>query len=87
MAEPKKSAKKPAKKAAKKQAVPTPAKQEVEHAYQLGLKDGKKLGRVEALDWLEKYYTLGKDRPDRDSPEAKACLQLTLDLAKHLRGE
>lgn len=53
---------------------------------QEGYVEGRAAGRKEAVDWLEREYTEGPKRPDRDSPEAKAILDVTLRLARYMRG-
>ena len=50
-------------------------------------KEGKIEGYTDVLGWLEKKYLTDEDRPDRNSPEAKAILELAREIAAMVRGE
>jgi len=71
---------------------PTPADvppKGFKRGLQEGLSGGRKAGREEmrkeVIDYLQEKY-MGEGRPDRDSPEARAILELTRDLMEHFRG-
>lgn len=52
-----------------------------------GFDEGLAKGRQEIIDWLEAAYLGAPDRPDRDTPEAKAILKLAEDAAKHFKAK
>lgn len=55
-----------------------------EQLYNQGVQEGRSLARKEVIDWLQKKY-MGPGRPDTDTPEAKAILQLTRELSLFLK--
>lgn len=57
----------------------------VKNALQIAHSEGVSQGRWEIIDWLKKKYMDDDNRPDRDTPEAKAILSLVREVANHLR--
>lgn len=56
-----------------------------EEGRQIGLSEGRIEGYQAVLQWLEVQYLKAPNRPDRDSPQAEAVLELARSAGKHLR--
>lgn len=59
--------------------------QAIDEAHGVGLKEGIQKGRKEALDYLQRAYIDDEGRPDRDTPQAAAILELARNVARHIR--
>lgn len=62
-------------------------KNEMRATYERGVLDGRRVARVEILTILENKYLNPDIRPDRDSPEGRAILQLAREVAEEFKVE
>lgn len=58
---------------------------DLERIRQEGYREGRRRGHADAIDFLQARYLEADNRPDRNSNQAKAMLNLARELSTHLK--